>query len=305
MAWVDGPSMNSTSPSASDAQTNPKRRTGRRSGLIAFGAFASLGTMLVTGNVGGQSIPVGFAPTFTGSITVTKVVTGDGPIPTSWDVTLTSTTPNCAPGLDTVNSSTTIYNLTHSTIPGTGGTIVFSGLPNGYNYNAPCVYELVETPVDGWTPTFSPAGPYTPGTGNINVTLTNSSPVSTTTSTTTTTTVPESIVPIKLTPTTTAAPAASTTTAPVTTTPVTTAATPVTFASTLPTAPPAIEVLATNPANDKTRNGSVKGAGLENEGDQALAYTGKNDTRIAGFGILFCTAGALLSLLSVRKRREN
>jgi hypothetical protein len=140
-----------------------------------------------------------------GTLVITKELVGTGPVPAGgWVVTITST--NCV--LPVLSDDTV-------TLPAAGGSASsdplyqFSGPPR---VNAtPCEYTLAETAVAGWTPSFSPDGPYVlPQTATdpseLSVALTNTAVVTTTTP----------VPPPSTTP--------PLTTAPVTTTPATTVA---------------------------------------------------------------------------------
>ena len=119
-------------------------------------------------------------PPVMSTLTVTKHLEGDGVAPAGgWEVTVSSS--NCElPGV-----------LTTLTIPAAGGTVVFENLRVTAADRSPCRYDLAETTVDGWTPTFTPTGPYTVNEGtSVQIDLLNSSPTTSTTTTSTTTTLP-------------------------------------------------------------------------------------------------------------------
>lgn len=117
-----------------------------------------------------------------GTVTVTKVVVGDAPVPeTGFTVEISST--NCL-----ILSDTPVLTVFPGEPTVSFQLFQFSGTP-GSGSTVPCSYALTETPVAGFTASYAPAGafqlPQTSGTSNVDVTITNTSQVASTSPSTT------------------------------------------------------------------------------------------------------------------------
>jgi LPXTG-motif cell wall-anchored protein len=244
--------------------------------MIGLGSVLVLGQLssgvdVGTGPTPCGTIQLGVAVTCpTGDLTVTKTVVGTGTAPVGgWTVTIGST--NCAAML--AGRQDLVL-----TIPAAGGSGTVSGLYvfTDVTSQTACSYTVTETPVGGWTPAFTPGGPYTLVANQATaVALRNTADTTTTTSTTTTTT------------TTTTAP---TTTASTTTSPATTTVAPSTEAPTTATPSTTTSPATTSAAEAGTPTTLV-----------ALPKTGSGSTRpMTYIGLVLVLLGAVIVVNSRR-----
>ncbi len=267
--------------------------------MIGFGALLSAGglgqnAIEVGGSIScGGSAQVGVLVTCDfGTLTVDKVVVGTPPA-APWTVTIGST--DCASGLvgrmDLVQS-----------IPAAGGSVSVAELyvHTDTNATAFCHYTVTESPVAGWTPTYSPVGPVTltaNGETTVEITNTEDSPETTIAPTTTT------IAPT----TTTIAPTTTTISAPTTSAaPTTTVATPTTTiaaTSTSTIAASSTTTAATVPAIVTTTDA---GSGANAPADVILPTTGTDSSSTQtyiGFGLI--GLGAVMLITRRRARTQS
>lgn len=267
--------------------------------MIGFGALLTTGTLgqnaTDVGNVisicGGNVQPLTVVTCEVGTLTVDKVVVGTPPA-APWTVTIGST--DCASGLvgrmDLVQS-----------IPAAGGSVSVTELFVHTDSNATtfCHYTVTESPVAGWTPTYSPVGPVTlipNGVTTVEITNTEDSPETTMAPTTTT-----------IAPTTTTI--ASTTT---TISASTTSASPTTVApsTTINSIAPTTTIAATSTTTAATVTAIVTttdaGSGANAPADVILPTTGTDSSgtqTYIGFGLI--GLGAVMLITRRRARSQS